>query len=204
MNNSQILQQMDKQMQYGGYKPSPVDNKMHLRECAQIIDDHQIDIDEDRILDLLAIKYRWPEQSMNVLNQSGVVSTGFFDKNNYIIYDMWKDLYDYGFTTLLRNVLDLTSQLRELNKKLLPLRGSDTIANFYLSKGTDTRRPSYDPHSHDYHVVVKPIYGRSTWVINGEQQEAKPGSVVIVPAFSQHSVTVNAEPRLSLTLNLTG
>ena len=55
MNNGQILQQMDKQMQYGGYKPSPVDNKMHLRECAQIIDDHQIDIDEDRILDLSLI-----------------------------------------------------------------------------------------------------------------------------------------------------
>ena len=189
---------------YGGYPPSPVNINEYLNECADVIRNHQIDMDEEDILNLLQIKYRWPEPSMDVLNQCGVVSTGFFDKNNFIIYERWKRLYDYGFTTLLRNVLDLTGQLRELNEKLLPLRGSDTIANFYLSKGTETRRPSYDPHNHDYNVIVKPIYGSSTWVINGQSQKATPDSVVIVPAFSQHSVIESTEPRLSLTLNLTG
>ena len=105
------------------------------------------------------------------------------------------------------SVSDITILLpaeRDLNNKLLAIKGSETNANFYLSKGTETRRPSFDPHNHDYHVVVKPIYGSCTWVVNGKKHEAVEDSVLVIPAFSEHSVISNKEPRLSLTINLTG
>ena len=195
--------------QHGGFLKQPnltssVDNQEYLTECAELIGEHKIEIDEEKILDLLQIKYRWPEQSLEVINHCGMVSNDFFDVKGYLIYDRWKRLYDLGFTSLLNNVLDLTSQLRDLNNKLLAIKGSETNANFYLSKGTETRRPSFDPHNHDYHVVVKPIYGSCTWVVNGKKHEAVEDSVLVIPAFSEHSVISNKEPRLSLTINLTG
>jgi len=195
--------------QHGGFIKQPsfhtsVDTQEYLRECAEVITNHQIDIDEEKILDLLQIKYRWPEPALEVINHCGMVSNAFFDVKGYLFYEKWKKLYDLGFTSLLSNVLDLTSQLRELNEKLLVIKGSDTNANFYLSKGTDTRRPSFDPHNHDYNVIVKPIYGKAAWRVNGQVQESDLNSVIVIPAFAEHSVTENPEPRLSLTINLTG
>ena len=40
-------------------------------------------------------------------------------------------------------------------------------SNFYFSPGTTNKRVSF-PHEHEYNVIVKPIYGNSTWQINGE------------------------------------
>ena len=190
---------------YPTWQQPPVPDFMpYLEGAAQIIKDHEITLDEDGILDLLQIKYRWPEPALEVINQCQKKSNGFFDSRGYIYYDRWKKLYDLGFTSLLSNIMDLTSELRSLDDKLYEYKGSETNANFYLSKGTETRRPSFDPHNHDYHVVVKPIYGSCTWVVNGKKHEAVEDSVLVIPAFSEHSVISNKEPRLSLTINLTG
>ena len=122
-------------------------------------------------------------------------------------YDKWKKLYDNGFATIMFNVLDLTEELRELNEKLMPIRGSHTLANFYFSKGTETRRPSFDVHTHDYNVIVKPIYGKVHWKINGEDfiadPKENPNSVIVIPAYTEHQVVSSKEPKLSLTINLT-
>ena len=122
-------------------------------------------------------------------------------------YDKWKKLYDNGFATIMFNVLDLTEELRELNEKLMPIRGSHTLANIYFSKGTETRRPSFDAHTHDYNVIVKPIYGKVHWKINGEDfiadPKENPNSVIVIPAYTEHQVVSSKEPKLSLTINLT-
>ena len=109
-----------------------------------------------------------------------------------------------GFTTLLNNVMDLTSELRALDDKLFEFKGSETNANFYLSAGTKVKRPSFDPHHHDYDVIVKPIYGTCLWRINGQVEQVSPEGVLIIPAGTQHSVCSNEEPRLSLTINMSG
>ena len=185
-------------------QPSVPDFMPYLEGAAQIIKEHEITLDEDGILDLLQIKYRWPEPALEVINQCQKKSDGFFDSRGYVYYEKWKRLYDLGFTSLLSNIMDLTAELRSLDDKLFEYKGSETNANMYLSAGTTKHRASFDPHNHDYHVIVKPIYGTCTWVINGKSKEVDPSDVLIIPAGTMHSVVENKEPRLSLTMNLSG
>ena len=185
-------------------QPSVPDFMPYLEGAAQIIKEHEITLDEDGILDLLQIKYRWPEPALEVINQCQKKSDGFFDSRGYVYYEKWKRLYDLGFTSLLSNIMDLTAELRSLDDKLFEYKGSETNANMYLSAGTTKHRASFDPHNHDYHVIVKPIYGTCTWIINGKSQEVDPSDVLIIPAGTMHSVVENKEPRLSLTMNLSG
>ena len=185
-------------------QPQVPDDMGYLEGAAQIIREHEITLDEDGILDLLQIKYRWPEPALEVINQCQKKSNGFFDSRGFVYYEKWKRLYDLGFTSLLSNIMDLTAELRSLDNKLLEYKGSETNANMYLSAGTTKHRASFDRHNHDYHVIVKPIYGTCTWVINGKSQEVDPSDVLIIPAGTMHSVAENKEPRLSLTMNLSG
>ena len=122
---------------------------MYLETAAKIIGEHEINLTEEGMLDLLQIKYRWPEMAIEVINQCGNTSNGFFDSRKFLIYDRWKRLYDLGFTTLLNNVMDLTSELRSLDNKLFEYKGSETNANLYFTTGTKDKRPSFDPHHHD-------------------------------------------------------
>tara|TARA_B100000886_G_C20410536_1_gene486812 strand:- start:1165 stop:1746 length:582 start_codon:yes stop_codon:yes gene_type:complete len=185
-------------------QPQAPDFMPYLEGAAQIIKEHEITLDEDGILDLLQIKYRWPEPALEVINQCQKKSDGFFDSRGYVYYEKWKRLYDLGFTSLLSNIMDLTAELRSLDDKLFEYKGSETNANMYLSAGTTKYRASFDPHNHDYHVIVKPIYGLCTWVINGKPQDVDPSDVLIIPAGTMHAVVENKQPRLSLTMNLSG
>ena len=177
---------------------------MYLETAAKIIGEHEINLTEEGMLDLLQIKYRWPEMAIEVINQCGNTSNGFFDSRKFLIYDRWKRLYDLGFTTLLNNVMDLTSELRSLDNKLFEYKGSETNANLYFTTGTKDKRPSFDPHHHDYHVIVKPIYGTCLWKINDRIEEITPEGVLILPAGTEHSVCSSEEPRLSFTINMSG
>ena len=177
---------------------------MYLETAAKIIGEHEINLTEEGMLDLLQIKYRWPEMAIEVINHCGNTSNGFFDSRKFLIYDRWKRLYDLGFTTLLNNVMDLTSELRSLDNKLFEYKGSETNANLYFTTGTKDKRPSFDPHHHDYHVIVKPIYGTCLWKINDRIEEITPEGVLILPAGTEHSVCSSEEPRLSLTINMSG
>ena len=64
---------------YPTWQQPPVPDFMpYLEGAAQIIKDHEITLDEDGILDLLQIKYRWPEPALEVINQCQKKSNGFF------------------------------------------------------------------------------------------------------------------------------
>lgn len=188
--------------QGGAYEPSN-----YLHECADVISNHQINIDEEKILDILQIRYRFQKDWIHCLNHCGIVNQEFFDYGGYLLYDVWKEYYDMGFTSILYNILDLHADLRSLNEKLRPITGSNRQANFYLSKGTNSRRPSFDAHTHDYNVIVKPIYGKVDWIVNGNSftvdPEKRPNDVIVIPAFTEHQVIATPEPKLSLTINLT-
>ena len=63
---------------YPTWQQPPVPDFMpYLEGAAQIIKEHEITLDEDGILDLLQIKYRWPEPALEVINQCQKKSNGF-------------------------------------------------------------------------------------------------------------------------------
>ena len=179
------------------------DDHQYINDCANVIASQDINLTEENILDLLQINKRWPKGSMETINHSSYTSAEYFDCNNCLIYSQWKRLYDLGFTTHLTDILDLTKDLRELNNKLYDIKGSNTVGNLYLTKGSNSRRVSFPLHNHEYLVIVKPIYGSCTWQVGNDTSEYGPGDLIIIPPGMAHCVHESTEPRLSLTLNLT-
>jgi len=180
----------------------------HLIDALKIVNDHHISLTENDVFDLLKIKRRWPlrttwdSPSVEIISETNHNSIlEFYNWKGEFMYDKWKQLYDLGFTTIISNVLDLTSELRELDKKLSEHIGNYLHANFYFSPGTDKRRVSFGPHKHEYHVIVKPIYGKSTWHLGNEKFETN-GEAFFVPMETMHCVTKCSDKKLSLTINL--
>jgi len=179
------------------------DDEMYLKQCAEIIANQKIDLSEERMFDLLQISKRWGMGSIESINHCGRVSVDYFDANRCLDFAKWKEVYDLGFTSHMTDILDLTEDLRELNRKIFKLKGSHTVANLYMSKGSEDRRVSFPPHNHDYHVIVTPIYGKCLWQIGEEVREYGPGDILMIPYGTMHCVHEAKEPRLSLTVNLT-
>ena len=179
-----------------------------LHKIYDIVDNHDISLSEEDVLGFLQMYRRWPlnykcgQPSVEVITEYALNSKGdFFDHNGLFLYDRWKRCYDVGFTTIMSNILDLTSQLRELNEKIFPHIGHNICGNLYFSSGTTNKRVSFPPHDHHYHVIVKPIYGKATWQINGEVFKNSTRSIII-PAGASHSVNECPDKKLSLTLNI--
>lgn len=179
-------------------------NLDYLHVLADTVKNSTVVLTEQQVLDLLQIKFRWPVDSVETINQYQKKSAEYFDSRGYLIYERWKRLYDAGFTSILCNVLDLTQELRDLQDRLRLLRGSETNGNLYFTKGTRHLRASFDLHAHDYDVVVKIIYGSSLWQIGDQRFSAEPGNILVIPQHTPHCVLENPEPRLTLTLNMTG
>ena len=118
----------------------------------------------------------------------------------YLDYEKWNEYYELGYTTIISNVFDLTDDLRKLNKSLEKLVGCLINANFYFSKPGQT--PSFEHHSHSYHVIAKQIYGNSNWKLGEKAFTLKPNESIIIPAKTMHSVTHKYEKKLSLTINI--
>lgn len=184
--------------------PFPEKDLEYLHRAAEVVRNHEITLTQDKIFDLMKIRHRWPHGSVEVINQLSRSSDQFYDLDRFLIFDQWKKLYDLGFTSILCNVLDLTSELRELDEKLLMVKGSYTNANMYISNGTREHRVSFPLHTHDYHVVVKGLYGVTKWQIADKIVELHPGDVFMLPVETPHAVIDTPEPRLTLTLNVSG
>ena len=178
---------------------------MYLKKAEEIIKSIDINLKEDDILDLLKNEKRWPFQypwgqySVEVISEIGVGTSPFFRNNTYLDYDRWKILYDKGFTTIISNILDLNEDLRKLRKELYNEIGLEVNGNFYFSK--PGKLSSFPTHSHSYDVMVKQIYGSSTWKVNDQKFKLKKGEVCIVPKDTDHAVIDKKTKKLSLTLN---
>ena len=164
---------------------------------------------EEDVLDFLKIRRRWPyrysdnQQSVEIISPVfGTTAKEFFNVDGMFLYDEWKKYYDLGFTTILSNVLDLNSQLRSLSNKIHQYTGNYINGNFYFSSGSLKHRVSFPSHNHDYHVIVKPIYGKSKWEVSGNKFECSRESFLI-PRGEDHEVYECRDKKLSLTLNIT-
>ena len=125
----------------------------------------------------------------------------FYDDSGLFLFDQWKKTYDLGFTSILTDVTDLTSDLRDLEDKIRKFSGTRGNANLYLSKGSENHRVSFDEHMHDYDVIVKMIYGKSLWKIGNEYVEME-NNTFLIPAHTSHCVVECKGKKLSLTINL--
>ena len=184
--------------------PFPEQDMDFLQRTAEVVRSHNISITDEQLFDLMQIKHRWPKGSVEVINQAARSSDRFYCEDRFLIFKEWKRLYDMGFTSILCNVLDLTSELRELDEKLLAIKGSYTNANLYLSNGTEQHRVSFPQHKHDYHVIVKGIYGKTVWQVEDRLLTLNAGDVFVLPVDTPHAVVNTPEPRLTLTLNVSG
>jgi len=181
-----------------------IDEFQELKKIEKIICDFKISLTEAEMLELLQIRYRWGHDTIEFINHAGMSSNLIFDVDKHLNFEKFMELYNLGFASILVNIMDLTKELRELNKKLFKVRGSHTYANLYFSKGTTAHRPSFDPHSHDYNVIAKSIYGSAKWKVGMSEFTLNPGETVLIPRGTQHAVLESTHPRLSLTLNVSG
>jgi len=180
----------------------------NIQELLKIVDDHQVSLDEGDIFDFLRITYRWPpkypwgQPSIEIITQYVDSQQPFFDwLDGHFVFDEWKKYYDIGFTSIISNVLDLNAELRSLRDKIFQYTGTYINGNFYFSAGSTKNRVSFDPHNHNYNVILKPIYGTSVWQISGSEFETSKKSFLI-PAGESHSVSKCVDKKLSLTLNI--
>ena len=77
------------------------------------------------------------------------------------------------------NVLDLNAELRYLRDEIFQYTGTHINGNFYFSAGSTKHRVSFDPHNHDYNVILKPIYGKSIWQLSGSEYETSKKSLIL-------------------------
>jgi mannose-6-phosphate isomerase-like protein (cupin superfamily) len=186
------------------FLPFPEYDMEYLQRAANVVQAHDVSFTDEQLFDLMKIKHRWPKGSVEVINQAARTSDRFYCEDRFLIFNEWKKLYDLGFTSILCNVMDLTQQLRDLDEKLLAVKGSYTNANLYLSNGSKEHRVSFPQHKHDYHVVVKGIYGKTIWQIGEKVVTLNPGEIFVLPVDTPHAVVETPDPRLTLTINVSG
>ena len=180
-----------------------------IGEAAKIIEDNPVSLDEEFLLEILRIRFRWPKKSIEVISNFGNGSEDFFDgRYNAIIFEKWYELYSRGFTTMLNNCLDIHPDMRKLETLLLHHIGEMPTGNIYMSAGTKTNRPSFELHQHDYNVVSTSIYGTTQWILDPQGQfggtpiKIAPGDQVIIPSKTPHACMDAPEKRCSLTICL--
>jgi len=184
--------------------------KKKEKQLMKFIQDFKINITEDDMFNLLKIKRRWParthtydQATIEVISMYGQKHNYINDTTGYLDFDKMKSFYDKGFTILMADVLDLTEELRELEKELIAKTGIGNIrGNFYFGNGKPGIHPSFDLHSHGYNVIQKQIYGTNYWTVNDQQYEIHEQEIIFIPAQAWHEVYKSDGKRLSLTINL--
>tara|TARA_B100000795_G_scaffold166929_1_gene125616 strand:- start:502 stop:1086 length:585 start_codon:yes stop_codon:yes gene_type:complete len=184
--------------------------KKKEKQLMKFVQDFQINITEDDMFNLLKIKRRWPATHptcegaiVEVISMYGQKHNYINDTTGYLDFDKMKSFYDKGFTVVIADVLDLTEELRELEKELIARTGIGNIrGNFYFGNGKPGIHPSFNLHSHGYNVIQKQIYGTNYWTVDERQYEIHEQEIIFIPAQSIHEVYKSDGKRLALTINL--
>jgi len=199
----------------------PLNEHLYIKKFVDYVKETTVNITEEMVFDRLKIRNRWPlngvcstlrskhfTESVCVLTNIGVKTFSFYSTHAtngvYLDFDKWFWFHERGYVSTISNVLDLYSDLRDIEDKGREILGFNPHANFYFARKSNVEEntPSFAPHEHDYPVVVKQIYGESLWLLNGKQFTLKPQEVIYVPRDTQHAVLNNKTDKLSLTINI--
>jgi hypothetical protein len=178
-----------------------------IKELVNIVEKTEIDLSEKQILEYLKIEKRWPinynwynQPSVEIISNLGHSRNYFFNVDGYLDFEKWYEMYKLGFTTIISNVLDLNDSLRDLKNCIKTKLGTIVNGNFYFS--LPGKKASFNLHKHQYHVIVKQIYGDSDWMIGKNKFTLKSKQVTHIPINTDHAVMSKNNKKLSLTLNI--
>lgn len=201
----------------------PLNEHIYIKKFVDYVKETTIDITEEMMFDWLKIRKRWPQDSTDhrfrglmptfsesvcVLTNIGVKTFSFYSTHIntglYLDFDKWFWFHERGYLSTISDVLDLNSDLRDIEEKGREILGFNPHANFYFARKSrvDQTTPSFAPHEHPYPVVVKQIYGESLWLLNGKRFILEPQEAIYVPRNTQHAVLENSTDKLSLTINI--
>lgn len=168
----------------------------------------KINLSEESILEKLLDRKRWPKNyldgqpSVEAIKEDGTKHQNFFDQDNYLNSLQCIQCYEEGYSLILSNIGGLTQDIWLIEnylKKIYPTK--DVNCNLYLGNGK--KSVSFNKHYHDYFVLVKNIYGNSTWIINEEKKVLKDQNCFWFDKQTDHQVVEINDAKLSLTCNIT-
>lgn len=187
------------------------EDKLQSEEFKIILDEiyHQeLRIDEKMILERLNDRHRWPKKYLQglpsierIVRDDGFKSQDFFHPiDNYPMHGAIKKIYEQGYTLVISQAQWLFDDVSAITERLSNFLGYEIQANMYLSKGT--KIVSYPYHNHDYAVIIKGIFGKSKWKIDGQEKILENQDVFFVDRYVHHCVQEIYDNKFSITFNL--
>ena len=165
-----------------------------------------VNITEDNILERLLDRKRWPKHylsgqpSIEAILEDGTKHQNFFDNDGYLLSEKCIECYEEGHTLILSAIGGISKDVWIIQQLLNTQFQTDININIYMGNGK--KSISFDKHQHDYSVIVKNIYGESTWMIDGEEKKLKDQNVIWFEKNTDHQVLEILSPKLSLTCNI--
>jgi mannose-6-phosphate isomerase-like protein (cupin superfamily) len=181
-------------------------SKMINNDLIEKIKKLPINLTEDSILEKLLDRRRWPKQylhgqpSVEAILDDGSKHQDFFNNDLYLSSEKCIECYEEGYTLILSSIGGISKDVWIIQQLLNSWFGTNISLNFYLGNGK--KSISFEQHKHDYPVIIKNVYGESTWMINNEKKTLKDQDVIWFDKNVNHQVLEIQSPKLSLTCNI--
>jgi len=170
------------------------------------IDSKTINLEEKDIIERLIDRHRWPYKYHTGHPTLERIDAAGEKWQDFYLPDGWPDVnkvlnyYDSGYTFILSGVQNLNSQVLEITNILEHFFQANVNANMYLGKGTSSI--SFPRHQHEYHVLVKNVFGDSGWIINQRYQKLQKQDSIFIPAHTDHQVIEIFNIKATITFNI--
>lgn len=172
-----------------------------------VLKDISINITEDQVLERLLDRYRWPyeypwgQPSVEVITEDGNKHQEIFLEDKYLDSKKCINYYQQGYTLILSNIGSFNKETLLVANILEMIFKKPINCNFYFGKGT--KSISFPSHNHNYAVIVKNIYGKSKWIIDGKEGIVQDQDVIWFDKHVNHEVVEINNAKLSMTCNIT-
>lgn len=177
-----------------------------IRECFAYISSKKLNITEKDIVDRITDRHRWPIRyhtgapSVERMLPDGGKLQDFFKHDGWIDSQRAVELYVEGYTFIYSGVQYLFPEIKDISNEFAKTFGYSMEANLYLSRGH--KSISFPAHQHDYHVIVKNIFGKSLWLNDGEEIIVENQDAIYIPKFGTHQVKEIYDKKASITFNI--
>jgi len=125
-------------------------HQQSFQKFNEFLSTHQVNLKEWDMFDLLKISKRFPYQfhhgheSICLIDNLGTkLRKELFDIYGFLDFDKFKNFYDKGFSFIISDVLDISDELKEIEKVALETFGVRICGNFYFSKGLNNQNVQF-------------------------------------------------------------